>query len=62
MVPQSVRMKLIEKMAGVCVCVCLVKQWHIQPLDKIGEKDDSGVEFNKAWEWQSLNLVIKLMH
>ncbi len=55
-------MKLIEKMAGVCDCVCLVKQWHIQPLDKIGEKDDSGVEFNKAWEWQSLNLVIKLMH
>lgn len=44
------------------VCVRLVKQWHIQPLDEIGEEDDSGARFNKAWEWRSPNLVIKLMH
>lgn len=49
-------------MGGEGMCACLAKQWYIQPLDKIGEKDDSGVEFNKAWEWQSLNLVINLMH
>ncbi len=60
MVPQSGWSQLRKWQECVYVCVWLSSD--IQPLDEIGEKDDSGVEFNKAWEWQSLNLIIKLMH